>query len=88
MTVQFRGMVLQILSSDDHLPLPKPYVTHRQWLDGTIHLFWRESELQWRHASDQQSRKKPRQIGKAETFEHPWYNKPVGKIKTLRKSKR
>lgn len=76
MTVQFRGKVLQILSSDGHLPLPKQYVTLRQWLDGTVHLFWRESELQWRYAPDQQSRQKPRQVGKAETFEHPWYNKP------------
>ena len=88
MTVQFRGTVLQILSSDGHLPLPKQYATLRQWLDGTVHLFWRESELQWRYAPDQQSRQKPRQIGKAETFEHPWYNKPVGRLKTMRKSKR
>ena len=84
MTIQFQGTFLQILASPGHLPLPKQYLTVRTWLDGSVHLFWREIELQWRYAPDQTSRRKTRELGKADTFAHPWYNKPVGASKNTR----
>ncbi|MFZ1731644.1 MAG: ISNCY family transposase [Bacteroidota bacterium] len=81
MTIQFRAKTLQILSSSGSLPLPEQYITLRKWLDGSLHLFWREQEVRWQYTSHQEPRKQPRELGKAETFDHPRYNKPVGKLK-------
>lgn len=87
MTLQYRAKIIQILSADEHLPLPKQYVTVREWLDRSIHLFWRERELQWRYAPNQNAGQKPIEIGKVEATVHPWYNKPVGKLKRTRTTK-
>lgn len=78
-TIAYNGQTLQVLKLNHPLPKPKTRITVRQWLDGTIRLFYREHLLvferlpkppprqQYQPAPPKQPRKpaKPRQ-------DHPW----------------
>lgn len=83
MTIQYKTKALQILASKDLCPLPKQYVTLRRWLDDSIHLFWREHELRWKPAPSERSRRPSFATPDAQTRDHPWYHKPVGKLKRV-----
>lgn len=44
-TISYNGKALQVLKLNHPLPKPKTKITVRQWLDGSIHLFYREHSL-------------------------------------------
>lgn len=46
-TLAYSGMVLQIMRLNNPLPKPKAKITVRRWLDGTLHLLYRERSLQF-----------------------------------------
>lgn len=83
MTIQYKSQVLQILASRDLCPTPKQYVTLRIWLDDSVHLFWREHELDWKPAPKDRPKRQSFTLGKAQTFDHPWHHKPVGTHKRV-----
>jgi len=44
-TLRYNGQVLQVLKLNNPLPRPKATITVRQWLDGTLHLLYRDRPL-------------------------------------------
>jgi transposase len=44
-TITLHSQFLQLLRSDTPLPPPRSTVIVRQWLDGSLHIFWNEHEL-------------------------------------------
>lgn len=83
MTIQYKTKTLQILASRDLCPLPKQYVTLRRWLDDSVHLFWREHELSWKPVPEERPKRRSFALANAQTRDHPWSNKPVGKLKRV-----
>ncbi|MBI5645609.1 MAG: hypothetical protein HY962_01650 [Ignavibacteriae bacterium] len=45
MTIRVRSCFYQLLPANDLLPVPRQRVVVRHWLDGSMHVFWREKEL-------------------------------------------
>jgi transposase len=88
MTVQYKAQIMQILAARDICPMPKQYVTIRHWLDDSIHLFWREHEPQWQPAPKDRPKNRATTLGTAQTRDHPWYHKPIGKLKRVPVSKK
>lgn len=78
MTVQYKEQILQILPPHELCPLPKQYLTLRVWLDGSIHLFWREHELHWKPVTTREPKRRQLPFGIAQIHDHPWQHKPVG----------
>lgn len=54
-TVLYKSEMLQIPAENALRPVPKQYMTVRRWLDGSLHLFWREHELTWTQGPGQQT---------------------------------
>jgi len=44
-TISYNAQCLQVLRLNSPLPKPKTKITVRTWLDGTIHLLWRDQPL-------------------------------------------
>jgi hypothetical protein len=44
-TITLEGTYVQLKRSEAPLPPPRQYVTVRRWLDGSLHIFWKEHEL-------------------------------------------
>lgn len=78
-TIAYKGMTLQVLKLNKPLPKPKTKVAVRQWLDGTIHLFYRDHPLVFdilpepppRPKSQPTPHKKRPKPAKPR-FDHPW----------------
>jgi len=88
MTFQFNAACYQILPAPDRdLPLPRQHVLVRHWLDGSLHVFWREKEL--RIAPCQVRPPKTLPGGHPPDENHPWKHKvPIGKAKHATSTKR
>lgn len=81
MTIQYKNRALQILPTNVLCPVPKQYLTIRRWLDDSLHLFHHEHELKWQPAPEDRPTRRRIPLGQAQTRDHPWYHKPVGKAK-------
>ena len=80
MTFQYHGTFYQIHRSTRLLPMPRQSVTIRQWLDGTMHVFWREQEIPVSPCDQNPAAAPPPLPHPADT--HPWRHKtPIGKAK-------
>lgn len=78
-TIQVRSQILSILSINAQRPLPRRKVIVRWWLDGSLHVFWRETELHMEVCPD---RKITGHIPPAPGPNHPWRKTlPIGKAK-------
>ncbi|MBE0643828.1 MAG: hypothetical protein IH600_07085, partial [Bacteroidetes bacterium] len=75
-----------ILPENALRPVPKQYVTGRRWLDGSLHLFWREHELSWTPAPVNKPKRTAFTLGQADTRDHPWHHRQIGKLKRIRVS--
>lgn len=80
-TITLHNHFIQLIRSDAPLPPPRSTVIVRQWLDGSLHIFWNEHELSYqifdtRPPQTVKLLKKP-------TKDHPWRKKLVGGSKTL-----
>jgi len=80
-TIQYKSEVLQLLGVNGLCPVPKQMVTVRRWLDGSVHVFLHEHELRWETAPADHPRRRKLRLGQAQTVDHPWYHKPIGKAK-------
>lgn len=80
MTFQFQARFFQILPAPSLLPVPRQRVTVRHWLDGSMHVFWREQELAIVPCAPDRPRKPPPPVTPADT--HPWRQKLIGKARS------
>jgi hypothetical protein len=82
-TVQYEGSFIQLERSESPLPPLRATVTIRRWLDGSLHIYWDETELTYRllggKPEPKPQQKPPR--------DHPWRRKPVSQrgVETVEK---
>ena len=75
-TITLNTQFIQLLRSEAPLPPPRSNVIVRLWLDGSLHIFWNEHELNFSKISA-----KPRPPSPALRHPaaiHPWFSKSVG----------
>lgn len=75
-TITLNAQCLQLLKSEAPLPPPRSKVIVRQWLDGSVHIFWNEHELAFKQLSHQ-----PKSVSvppQRPAPDHPWRSKSVG----------
>jgi transposase len=78
-TITLDGQYIQLERSDAPLPPPRHTVIVRRWLDGTLHIFWHEHELQFTRL-----KQKPHphaRVPRKPAADHPWRLKAVGRAK-------
>jgi transposase len=78
-TITLDSTYVQLEKSETPLPLPRQYVTVRRWLDGSLHLFWKDKELLYtvlKHKPQRQPRKAHRPAPN-----HPWRMRQFGASK-------
>ena len=68
-TITLQGRFIQLLTGDVPLPLPTRYVTVRLHLDDSLHIFYKEQELKFKHL-DQKPKPLKTQFKPSAT--HPW----------------
>lgn len=80
MTIRINGHYYQILPRRVLLPVPGQRVLVRFWLDGTMHVFWKEQEIDVDLFTGRDVRKQAPSPGPSLT--HPWRQSvPIGKAK-------
>jgi hypothetical protein len=72
-TVQYEGSFIQLERSESPLPPLRATVTIRRWLDGSLHIYWNETELAYRVLEGKPEPKPPQKPPR----NHPWRGKPV-----------
>lgn len=78
-TIQVRTQILAILPINDLRPIPHQKVIVRWWLDGSLHVFWKEREL---HMAVCPERKTTGHIVIPPGPNHPWRKAPpIGKAR-------
>lgn len=78
-TITLNGKYIQLEKSKVTLPMPKQYVTLRKYLDGSLHIFHGEEELNFRLL--QGKPKKKVKVTWHPSEEHPWRKIKIGKAK-------
>lgn len=80
MTFQYGATTWQIHRTGIDLPFPRQHVTVRRWLDGSLHAFWHEHELQISACACRPKPVAPPVPHPADN--HPWRRAaPIGKAK-------
>lgn len=82
-TITLNAQCIQLLKSETPLPPPRSKVIVRQWLDGSLHIFWNEHELAFKQLSHQ-----PKSVSvppQRPAPDHPWRSKSVGGAAAQRK---
>jgi len=75
-TITLNAHFIQLLRSEAPLPPPRSNVIVRQWLDGSLHIFWNEHELNFSKISAKP--RPPSPIPRHPAAIHPWFSKSVG----------
>jgi transposase len=85
-TITVHAQCIPLVRSDVPLPPPRSKVTLRQWLDGSLHIFWNEHELMYQAlpAKPYHDRRPSQQPSQ----HHPWRGKLVGGITAARRSEK
>jgi hypothetical protein len=78
-TITLKGNYIQLERSEAVLPIPGQYVTVRKYLDGSLHIFNREEELEYTELKNQPEKKDVRYYPAKEN--HPWKRYPFGKAR-------
>jgi len=65
------------------LPPPQREVIVRQWLDGSLHLFWNDQELNYTRLDAKPTRRRPRQKPRP-ADDHIWRRRPIGAARRRR----
>ena len=81
-TITLHSQFIQLLRSETPLPPPRSTVFLRQWLDGSLHIFWHEHELKFQVLEQRPHHKRRSLISPAPM--HPWRSKFVGGITAKR----
>jgi transposase len=82
-TITLNAHSIQLLKSDAPLPPPRSKVIVRQWLNGSLHIFWNEHELAFQQLKLRPKRRPTPPHPPAP--DHPWRSKFIGGITALRK---
>lgn len=82
-TITLHTHCIQLVRSEAPLPPPRAKVILRQWLDGSLHIFWNEHELAFEHLPKKPHRT-PRLLHPPPQ-NHPWRTKQIGGITALRR---
>ena len=75
-TITLNAQFIQLLRSDAPLPPPRSNVILRRWLDGSLHIFWNEHELNF--SKIPAKARPPRPTPRPPAAIHPWFSKSVG----------
>ena len=75
-TITLNTQFIQLLRSEAPLPPPRSNVIVRQWLDGSLHIFWNEHELKFSRITAKP--RPPRPTPRRPNVIHPWFSKSVG----------
>ena len=78
-TITLKGKYIQLERSEAVLPIPGQIVTIRRYLDGSLHIFNCEEELEYTEIEHQPEKKNVRYYPPKEN--HPWKRNPFGKAK-------
>lgn len=81
-TISLDANFIQLEAAQAPLPPPGRYVTLRRWLDGSLHIFWKEQELAFKHL-DHAPQPRPR-IVRPPAADHPWRRSDIGRKRTKR----
>jgi hypothetical protein len=86
-TITLNAQYIQLLQSPAPLPPPRHHVTLRRWLDGSLHIFWNDHELQFKHLT---AKPKPHpRVFPPAPASHPWRYKIMGSMnKRIRRKKK
>jgi hypothetical protein len=76
-TITLEGTYVQLKRSETPLPPPRQYVTVRRWLDGSLHIFWKEHELDFSILKAKPRSKPPRHAPPSP--DHPWRHIRLGR---------
>lgn len=78
-TISYNGLILQVLKLNTPLPKPKTKITVRSWLDGSIHLLYRDHPLVFDVLPEPTPKKPPPpappkapQKPNKPRYDHPW----------------
>jgi len=82
-TLTLNAHFIQLLTSDVPLPPPRSKVCVRQWLDGSLHIFWNDNELKFVKLTQKPEHKK--RTSKLPAANHPWRKKLIGKFPNQKK---
>jgi hypothetical protein len=82
-TITLNTRFIQLLRSDAPVPPPRSNVILRHWLDGSLHIFWNEHELNFSVLPVQPRPKQP--TPRPSTATHPWHSKPAGGLRAQRR---
>ena len=85
-TITLNAHYLQLLTSPAPLPPPCRYVTVRRWLDHSLHIFWNEHELAFKHLTAR-PKPKPRLYPPASPS-HPWRSNMVGAKRNIYRARK
>jgi hypothetical protein len=77
-TITLNAQYIQLERGAAPLPPPKRDVIVRQWLDGSLHLFWNDQELNYTQLDEKPKRPHPRPRPAAD---HPWRRRALGKAR-------
>lgn len=78
-TITLEGNYIQLEKSEAILPIPGHYVIVRKYLDGSLHIFNGEEELEFTELKDKPQKKKERYY--PPKGDHPWKRYPFGKAR-------
>lgn len=78
-TITLEGNYIQLEKSEAILPIPGHYVIVRKYLDGSLHIFNGEEELEFTELKDKPQKKKERYY--PPKGDHPWKRHPFGKAR-------
>jgi hypothetical protein len=85
-TITLNAQFIQLLRSETPLPPPRSNVIVRQWLDGSLHIFWNEHELSFSKLVAKP--RPPQPVPHRPATLHPWFSKSVGgKLAQRRRAK-
>jgi transposase len=79
-TIAWKSQFLQLLPSVVPLPPPRSEVVIRILLDSSFHVLWNDHELSFDPINQRPKPKKPKNL--PQPLNHPWRQKPVGKLRS------
>lgn len=85
-TITLHSAFIQLEPSDAPLPPPRNSVIVRQWLDGSLHIFWHERELAFKRLAHRPP-PKPRQTYHPPPS-HPWHRSDLGNMRIKIRSRK
>ena len=85
-TITLNAQFIQLTPSRAPMPPPRRHVTLRRWLDGSLHIFWNEHELQFTELATRPTPKV--RLPLPAPMSHPWRKKVMGRKSKLTRFER